>query len=825
MRSYHHLINEIKESFNGETDVYIISCIENRFIDLGKRLRILQARGRNKEFLEISESLKQYFDPFIYTYVNDIVKGNHLKNKKAEDVKKKPYTISPANFGRLIRKETKSPDVDTLDKLAILVDYVGWNGFREDVKINDLFMQSNLGLFDLDKKEKSIIKEKEGEELSLLLIRNIIDLKRIRNQSLVDDSNFQKTLKEDVNFLIEKHQVEALSWSSEISMSNLDEAKNIDKIYQHLEYYSPPLQHNDDTIFRKRGVIDFNNYLKNASKNIVILGQPGSGKTTSLKFITNKLLKNRFHEEIKFKNVIVIRFRDFKEVKNRHNTDEIIGESIFFRIFIIFDHIEYDLYLKNKLLIDSIVIMLLNDLKILLILDGFDEYSLIDKKNRIDEIQKLSKSLDKSKFILTSRPSEFPYNIDLTKSYQIANLTPEQIELFSKEWLKNKDEVEDFLSKLEKKTYKDTIERPLVLVHLLIIYDNTDPKELPSEPNKIYDKVIELLIKKWDKERNIERISSYSRFGYKLKKDFLAELSFNLTTKKKNKGITSIVFSRREVNLVYKQISKNYSLPKDECDIVLKELESHGGIFIKVSENFFEFAHKSIQEYLTALHLIKSPYLLESISFNLTRMADELAIFVAISENSNYYFIFIIDSIVINSFELWAEISRYNFLDEKSFLNSFLDRLFLEKVEFEVSFALGLCLARLYTKNFVDINYVSYDFESEINIVNQINVIKKDEAYIDKIFELQNVKESIAFILKFRYFIISPLKIKKNEQEKHNFISDFGNELVIFNQSIVPSIYKVTLLDKQGFVLKIKFLSKWKYFKKHFLIPLTLDEV
>ena len=106
----------------------------------------------------------------------------------------------------------------------------------------------------------------------------------------------------------------------------------------------------------------------------------------------------------------------------------------------------------------------------------------------------------------------------------------------------------------------------------------------------------------------------------------------------------------------------------------------------------FEFAHKSIHEYLCADHLVKLPVLpknLEILSF----LPNELAIATSISSDPSEYFC----ELVLN--RLSMEKSKSNFFVHfaNDFFSTFVNRLLIEKVDFNLSSKVSFALVVLYT--------------------------------------------------------------------------------------------------------------------------------
>ncbi|MEZ4676746.1 MAG: hypothetical protein R2932_21225 [Caldilineaceae bacterium] len=171
--------------------------------------------------------------------------------------------------------------------------------------------------------------------------------------------------------------------------------------------------------------------------------------------------------------------------------------------------------------------------------------------------------------------------------------------------------------------FSDTTIRPLTLAHLCAIYERIG--KIPDRPKTVYRKIIDLLLDEWDEQRSVRRISRYANFESDRKFEFLCNLAYELTT-----TFSKTLFSDKDLLQIYRQIYDNYDLLVNEAQKVVDELESHNGLFVQTGYNLYEFAHKSLQEFLTAEYIVKLPIIPEQ-SRTLVKLPNELAIAVTIS--------------------------------------------------------------------------------------------------------------------------------------------------------------------------------------------------
>lgn len=594
---------------------------------------------------------------------------------------------------------------------------------------------------------------------------------------------------------LNSHLQEVINWSSELRHKGMS-AKTTDEHYIHLKYYSTPRREQFENIIEDSRHIDLKYHFEHTNRNTIVLGQPGAGKTTSSKYIAHKIIHDENFCQHRYKFPVVIRFSELRNFSKEHRTREdltdwqgaeinnfyqgnksIQYEGIFQKLFSIFGlNGLNELTEKDKPFLENLIIELLDENQIFLILEGFDEYPFDEHKSLVEEIRKLSLSLSRSGFLLTSRTVEFPYTIENSDKFEIAPLEDEQIKKFAESWLRDSVKAEMFFKQLLASTYLDTARRPLTLSHLLTIFDKSNPPTIPRKPNAIYSKVVELFIREWDEERNIVRKSTYSKFQAERKKAFLCKLSFYLT--KKYFGTT---FTGQQLRVQYLDLCESFDLKKEESYTVLKELESHNGLFLKSGADKYEFAHKSIQEYFTSEYLIRLPKLSNNY-IQLHKVPNELAILVALATEPNDYFKDIINICINEQFS--AE-----------FISAFVNRINLENPDFTLSPELAETVLSLFTYA----NAITTSHEEKKKAIEQIsNLIFCNSTFGHSIAQLE------------RFYSLDP---KVGVTLINATTSGKPTDITLEN------VVTITRKDsgKDEFLnCKLKYLSEWIYIRPYY---------
>ncbi|HWM95241.1 MAG TPA: hypothetical protein VN493_31090 [Thermoanaerobaculia bacterium] len=472
---------------------------------------------------------------------------------------------------------------------------------------------------------------------------------------------------------IQLHLVEALNWSQTVQFDGMTQAEETDDRTISLAL---------DTIPRRfQGKVDgfsekiHESVLLEERKHFVLLGSPGSGKTTTLKRLARTLLLQPSPSD---QCPVVVRLVDYgkysslwrmiadsigifyearleparRKLPNLHGSDDK-------------DNFEY---FVSSTPLDHVIPRILDSTNAVILLDGLDEVSL-DRRDSVErEIEMLALRLSRSKIILSCRSGDYSRPLGNFTLVELCPLELKQIEELCSRWLEKPEEFCEALSALP---YYDLARRPLFLCHLIVGFKQAG--YLPDQPAGVYEDMLRLFLEKWDKERRIYRASRYSQFGPDRKKKFLAALAYHLSYKSKVKSFSTQVLVR-----AYEAICDDYGLPPLEAEQVAREIETHTGIIFE-TRGGFEFSHLSFQEYLCADYLVRDTFAEFMLDY-LQEYPAPIAVAVSLAGSPSNWFANII----------LAKNGRHN-LNERT-LPPLLSRLVQEQPHFSRSENLGFSI-------------------------------------------------------------------------------------------------------------------------------------
>ena len=330
-----------------------------------------------------------------------------------------------------------------------------------------------------------------------------------------------------------------------------------------------------------------------------VLGKPGVGKTTFLQHLAVQCNRGELAPD---QVPIFIALREFAEAAKRQDT------------FSLFLYIQQT-FITSALSDPATLELLLQEGRVLLLMDGMDEVPNPSMTAVINEIRSFADKYYRNQFVASCRTAAQKLCLRGFTDVEIAPFTPDQITTFAHKWFTALSQVgtpsgpakaAQFMRKLdlpENWQFRQLVVTPLFLHLACWMFQGNEA--FPDKRTAFYKQGLDLLLGKWDEAKGVERDDIYRDFLLPQKIRLLSQLA----------AVTfeqgQYFFEQRTLEQYIEDYLRNLSgaslSPEElqlESEAVLKAIEAQHGLLIERARGIFSFSYLAFQEYLTARKIV-----------------------------------------------------------------------------------------------------------------------------------------------------------------------------------------------------------------------------
>jgi predicted NACHT family NTPase len=327
------------------------------------------------------------------------------------------------------------------------------------------------------------------------------------------------------------------------------------------------------------------------NQQLMILGKPGAGKTTFLKWLTLQCLAGVVQgDRVPF-------FITLKEFAETEEQPDLVG--------FLTSQLEACDVTESRRTVEE----LLRAGRLLLLLDGLDEVQSTDHDQVLTTIRQAAQQYAENQFIITCRIAAREYTFDQFTEVEIADFDDQQIADFATNWFQPNDPVkaQKFTQVLREESHQGLWEmatNPLLLTLLCLVFGSRG--SFPANRSELYGEGIDVLFKKWDIKRNIHREELYQQLSLKRKEDLLSRIAYQTFSH------GEYFFKQKMVEAQIQDYIRNLpgvaSDPEAlqvDSEVVLKAIEAHHSLLVERARGIYSFSHLTFQEFFTARYFEK----------------------------------------------------------------------------------------------------------------------------------------------------------------------------------------------------------------------------
>ena len=321
-------------------------------------------------------------------------------------------------------------------------------------------------------------------------------------------------------------------------------------------------------------------------KRLMVLGKPGAGKTTFLKYLAMQCVTGRFAaDSVPF----FVTLKDFAEAPEQPSLVKYLVKS-----------------LPKGWAIEPIE-QLLAAGRAIVLLDGLDEVREEDTRRVIREVRSTVNGARESQFVMTCRIAAKEYLFEQFTAVEVADFDDQQIATFVENWFRSKNDLpkaKRFMARLEEnESIRELAASPLLLTLLCLVFG--EEGDFPTNRSELYGEGVKVLLKKWDAKRNIQRDDHYKKLDVQRREDLLSyvalqtfrENEYFVKQRRMEGYIADFISNLRDVN------PEPESLRMDS-EIVLKSIQGQHGLLVERARGIYSFSHLTFHEYFTAKEIV-----------------------------------------------------------------------------------------------------------------------------------------------------------------------------------------------------------------------------
>ncbi len=368
------------------------------------------------------------------------------------------------------------------------------------------------------------------------------------------------------------------------------------RIHNDIEMLHKKAEDDRRTFFGRRSDKPVNGMaLIKQDRNLFVLGKPGAGKTTFMKYLTIQAAKRNLN-----------RVPIFVSLNAWANSPSGKGDDPQLLPFIVS---EFAICKFPEA--EAFVTQLLTSGKALVLFDGLDEVLQEHDQRRqlVQLLKNFARQYDQAQQVITCRIAASDYAFERFDDVEVADFSEEQINEYAQLWFKTEHKSHDLflaeLAKPENAGVRELCNIPLLLSMICLYFSQR--MAFPPNRAELYEDAIKILLSRWDASREIQRDEMprgqiiYRELSPGRKEQLFAAIAYESFER------GEYFFRRRDLaKRIGDYVATLPNVPPMDMinhDMVLRAIEAQHSIFVERAKDIYSFSHLTFQEYFAARYI------------------------------------------------------------------------------------------------------------------------------------------------------------------------------------------------------------------------------